>query len=375
MKVTHLRVRDFRSYRAAEVALGDGLTVVHGRNGAGKTNLVEALYVGCTARSCRTSNEREAIRFGEKVARVELDMEGVDGAHAVSVGFESGGPRRVKLDGRTVERLLDEPDRPLACVFHPDRLELVKGAPASRRSHLDQVIAALWPSRAETRKAYARALTQRNALLGRLRAGNASASSLPAWDTELARHGIALMGDRAAAVDELAQAFVARAGELGLDGDVALRYKPRSKAASAEELAGELAERTAADVERGFTAHGPHRDDLGFERDRRELRIYGSQGQQRLAVLALLLAEREALARTRGAPPLMLLDDVLSELDPDRRRRLVSLLRTEGQSVITTADAKLVPGIEEPDVTRLAVSEGTVVAVVDADHGKGAAAA
>src|SRR4051794_990316 len=287
MRVTHLRVRDFRSYRTAEVALGEGLTVVHGRNGAGKTNLVEALYLGCTARSCRTSNEREAIRFGEKVARVELDLEGIDGVHALSVAFESSGPRRVKLDGRTVERLLDESDRPLVCVFHPDRLELVKGAPASRRAHLDQVVAGLWPSRGETRKAYARALTQRNALLGRLRAGHASSASLPAWDTELARHGFALMGDRAAAVGELTEAFAARAGELGLDGVVALRYKPRSKAQSAEELADELAERTPSDVERGFTAHGPHRDDLGFEREGRELRIYGSQGQQRLALLAL----------------------------------------------------------------------------------------
>jgi DNA replication and repair protein RecF len=380
VKVTRLRVRDFRSYRTAEVRLGDGLTVVHGRNGAGKTNIVEALYLGCTARSCRTSNEREAIRFGEKVARVELDFEGIDGAHALSVAFEAAGPRRVKLDGRTVERLLDEPDRPLACVFHPDRLELVKGAPSVRRAHLDQVVAALWPSRGETRKAYARALTQRNALLGRLRAGHASASSLPAWDAELARHGFALMGDRAAAVGELAEAFVLRAGDLGLEGEVELRYKPRSKAQTAEALAQELAERSAADAERGFTAHGPHRDDLGLERDGRELRVYGSQGQQRLALLALLLSEREALTRTRGAPPLMLLDDVLSELDPDRRGRLVGLLRGEGQSIVTTADAKLVPGIDEPDVTRLAVSEGTVVAVAsrgtgDAGDAKDVAAA
>ena len=375
MRIARLRVRDFRSYRSADVRLGPGLTVIHGRNGAGKTNLVEAIYLGCTGRSCRTSNERESIRFGEKVARLELDLEGPDGAHALSVAFEAAGPRRVKLDGRTVERLLDEPQRPLACVFDPDRLELVKGAPAARRGHLDQVVAALWPSRAESRRAYARALTQRNALLGRIRAGRAGSASLPAWDAELARHGFVLMGDRAAAVDELAEAFALRAADLGLDGEVTLRYRPRSRAETADQLAGELAERAGADVERGFTSHGPHRDDLGLHRDGRELRVYGSQGQQRLGLLALLLAEREALARTRGAPPLMLLDDVLSELDPERRGRLVTLLRADGQSVITTADPRLVPGIDEPGVARLAVADGAVVSVADGAVHEDAAAA
>ena len=128
-----------------------------------------------------------------------------------------------------------------------------------------------------------------------------SRSALPAWDRELALHGIALMADRAAAVDELAERFAARADELGLDGDPSLAYRPRSRAADADALAAELAERLDGDLERGFTGHGPHRDDLALRRDGHELRAYGSQGQQRLALLALLLAEREAIGATRGA--------------------------------------------------------------------------
>ena len=157
MLATRLRLRDFRSYASAEVALGPGLTVVHGRNGAGKTNLLEALYFGCTGRSCRTSNEREVVRFDATATRVEVDLRDEDGrAHELAVGFEPGEAKRLQVDGAAVERLVDVQTRPLVCVFLPDRLELVKGPPALRRSHLDQVVAAIWPARAATRRAYGR---------------------------------------------------------------------------------------------------------------------------------------------------------------------------------------------------------------------------
>jgi DNA replication and repair protein RecF len=361
MIATRLRLRDFRSYASADVALGPGLTVVHGRNGAGKTNLVEGLYFGCTGRSCRTSNEREVVRFGAEVTRVEVDLRDDDGCeHTLTVGFSPGEVKRLQADGVAVERLVDVQARPLVCVFLPDRLELVKGPPALRRSHVDQVVAAMWPGRAATRRAYGQALAQRNALLARVRSGRASASSLPAWDAELARHGIALRDDRAGAVELLTARFAAIADRLGLGGEAELRYRPRSQATDAAGLAAELAEHTASDLERGFTGHGPHRDDLALLRAGRELRAYGSQGEQRLALLSLLLAEREALAATRRAVPLMLLDDVMSELDPDRRALLAGMLGGEGQSVITTTDLAHVPGAGAPSVARLAVVDGAV---------------
>jgi DNA replication and repair protein RecF len=366
VRIVRLAMRNFRSYAAADVELGPGVTVVTGRNGAGKTNLLDALYFGCTGRSARTTNERELVRFGEQVVRVEVTTEAPDGRHELSVGFTPGEPKRMAADGLRVERLLDVPGRPLVSVFLPDRLELIKGTPSLRRAHMDQLVAALWPARVATRRAYAQALAQRNALVARIRAGGAAPASLSAWDRELARHGIALMADRSAAVDAVAQHFAARAEELGLDGDPAVRYRPRSKAAAAAALAAELADRHAQDLERGFTGHGPHRDDLLLSREGRELRAYGSQGQQRLGLLALLLAEREAIAATREATPVMLLDDVMSELDGDRRARLVGLLRDRGQSVITTTDLEHVPGAEQPDVTRLAVADGRVLAGKDA---------
>src|SRR5215212_2987900 len=203
MKVSRLTVRDFRSYEAAELRPGPGLTVIAGRNGAGKTNLLEALYFACTARSCRTANERESVRFGAKLTRLELEAEDAHGRHAITVGFQPGESKHLRVDGAPVERLTDSEARPLVSVFLPDRLELVLGAPALRRAHVDQVVAALWPSRAGTRREYSAALAQRNALVAAVRAGRASRGSLPAWDTTLARHGVALMRDRADVVGRL----------------------------------------------------------------------------------------------------------------------------------------------------------------------------
>jgi DNA replication and repair protein RecF len=372
--VTRLRLRDFRSYAAADLALGEGVTVLHGRNGAGKTNLLEALFFGCTGRSIRTSNERELIRFGAGATRVEVDARDEDGRpHSLSVGFQPGEAKHLKADGAPVERLVDVTTRPLVSVFLPDRLELVKGAPSLRRAHMDQLVTAMWPSRSETRRAYSAALAQRNALLQRIRSGRAGRGSLPAWDAEVARHGIALRDDRARAVELVEQPFGVLTEELGLAGEAALRFRPRSRAATAEELAGELAERTDSDLDRGFTGHGPHRDDLLLERDGRELRSFGSQGEQRLGLLALLLAEREALADARGQVPLLLLDDVMSELDPDRRERLAVRVARHGQSVVTTTDLAFVPGAGDAPVTRVRVADGQLWPE-DEDHGAPASA-
>jgi DNA replication and repair protein RecF len=363
VQVLSLSLRDFRSYHDARVELGEVLTVVTGPNGAGKTNLLEGLYFACTARSCRTSNEREVVRFGAGAARTVLACEGDDGPHELSIGFEPGLPKVMRVDGATVERMLDVESRPLVSVFLPDRLELIKGAPALRRAHLDQFVSALWPARADTRRLYSQALGQRNALIARIRSRRGSRTSLESWDAQLALHGVALMADRRSAVGLLAEPFQRLGAALGLPDEPRVSYRPRSRATDPAQLASELAERLDGDLERGFTGHGPHRDDLATEHGGHDLRAYGSQGQQRLALLALLLAEREVISEHRPAPPVMLLDDVMSELDRDRRQCLVDLLRsTTGQSVITATDLEHVPGSSDADVAHLAVADGRLLA-------------
>lgn len=348
MLVRWVKLRDFRTYERARVDLPPGLSVVHGPNGAGKTNLLEGIYFGCTARSMRTTNERELIRFGSQAARVEIGTADEQGEHCLSVAYgidpAEGKPvRRIQVDGASVDRLTDRAPRPLVGAFFPDRLELVKGSPSLRRAHIDQLVAALWPARAPTRPAYSHALLQRNALLANIRAGRSSSATLASWNIEIARLAVELRDQRAAAISLLVEPFRERSRELGLAGVASLEYRPRSQADGVEEFVRELEQRTDRDIERGFSMHGPHRDEIALMRDGREVRTFGSQGEQRVILLALLLAERTALSEVCEHVPLMLLDDVMSELDLQRRSFLVDVLSDAGQSVITATSTGHVP--------------------------------
>jgi DNA replication and repair protein RecF len=355
--VSQLKLRNFRNYSRVEVALTPEITIVHGSVGAGKTNLLEGLYFACVGRSCKGAAEREVVRFGEQTAVASVTAVNSSGDHTFEVAIERGSSKVARVDGVRSERLADLTQRPLLCVFMPDRLELVKGAASARRAHVDALVSALWPSRRATRAAYGRALAQRNALLARLRGGEAPASLL-GWNRELARHGTELMRDRRQAIEAISPRFSGLSVQLGLEGKAGLHYRPRLDAVTTEEVEAELEATLPQDLERGFTTRGPHRDELLLETDGRELRRYGSQGQQRLGLLALILAEREALAAARGTIPILLLDDVLSELDRERRELLLELVRREGQTLVTTADPTAAEGLAE--WTGLRVSAGAI---------------
>ncbi len=343
MHVARLEARDFRSHALAEIDLSDGVTVLEGPVGAGKTNLLEAVHLGCVGRSFRTSNERELIRFGTKTTRVRLRIVVGGAQHTTEVVIQTSGPRAVRRDGsRVTHPHVGDPPF-FVCVFAPDHLELVKGPAGARRARLDDLVSTVWPTRRATRASYAKALAQRNALLARVRARAALPDSLHVWDRELARHGVELMEHRRELIDDLAGPFSRRAAELGLPTPADLTYRPRSSAADPAQLELELRERLDSDLDRGFTLHGPHRDDFQMRAASRDLRRYGSQGQQRLGLLALLLAERDVLRATRDTSPVMLLDDVLSELDPHRRASLLGTLADGGQTLLSTADQRTVP--------------------------------
>lgn len=341
MIAKQLQLRNFRSYERTEVTLGERVSVVVGDNGAGKTNLLEALYTGLVGRSCRTRVDAQTIRFGEPVARIEVDgSEGSD-EHSTAVAIERSEGKSLFADGAKVDSLEPFDWRPPAVVFMPDRLELIKGAPGARRAHLDQFLVALWPARRASRRAYIETLAQRNALIAR----GGHGGELDAWDRELARSARALIADRREAVDSIERRFSEISEELGLAPAATLRYRTITDVDPDDEDAyvAALAARRDQDMRRGFTTFGPHRDELLIKQDGREVRTYGSQGQQRVALLSLLLAESAAISEMTDRTPLVLLDDVMSELDATRRALLVDRVATLGQVMITSTETEHIP--------------------------------
>jgi DNA replication and repair protein RecF len=352
MLVTAIEAKPLRSLERVRVELGPGIVSVIGPNGTGKTNLLEALYFALTGRSFRTSDRRDLIPFGGTLARAEASVRDEDGIeHKLLAAVSRSEGRRHLLDGNPGDPATIARSRPPVAVFAPDRLALVKGPPAERRAHLDGFVAARWPARAQLRKRYGQAVAQRNALLSRLAAGYGSPADLRIWDAGLAEAAAPLVEARTEAVAELAGPFAEAAGELGLVA-AELEYAPRAEG-SVEEIRAGLEERREQDIRLGRSSWGPHLDELKLTAATKSVRRYGSQGQQRTALLALLFAEREALRVARRVIPLLLLDDVMSELDPDRRERLVTRLDDGGQVLITAADEESVPVAARQTVVRM----------------------
>jgi DNA replication and repair protein RecF len=316
--------------------------LVTGPNGAGKTNLLESLHVGTQGFSPRTRTDAQLVRFGRDGARIALRGDRAGAPLDLEVTLELGAGKRASLNGarlRAAEQLRAEVT---TLVFTPDRLVVLKGGPAARRAYCDRVLGRLAPARAGLAAEYAAAVGQRNAALRRVSLGASSREALAPWNEQVSHLGAELVAGRHETVAALQPHLGERAEELGLPA-VQLRYEGEAPTAS------DLEARVDRDLERGATGLGPHLDDVGILSGARDLRTFGSQGEQRLAVLALLLGEAELLEERRGVRPLLLLDDVLSELDPERRRILGERLQAGGQALVTSASRDALPG--EPSQT------------------------
>jgi DNA replication and repair protein RecF len=325
---------------------------VTGPNGAGKTNLLEALHVGTQGFSPRTRADVQVVRFGEDAGRIALHGRRGSSPLELEVTLQAHEGKRAKLNGSTLRAAEQLRSEVATLVFTPDRLAVVKGGPVVRRAYFDRVAGRLSPMRSPLAAEYAAAVAQRNAALRRAAGGFSSLDAVAPWSERVVELGQTLVETRAETISALAATVAERGEELGLP---TLRLAYEGELPTREALDARL----QRDLERGTTGLGPHLHDVQLFSATRDLRLYGSQGEQRLTVLSLLLAEAELIADRRGVPPLLLLDDVLSELDPTRRRTLASRVAQTGQTLITSTTAAALP-LDPAQL--LEVSPGQVIA-------------
>lgn len=393
MQVTNLRLKNFRNYADLTLALSSGINIFLGANAQGKTNILEAICYASLGRSHRTHQDSDLIRFSEPAGILQLAFSRRDVPSRIDIQLPRKGRRKLVLNGQSI-RPKDLVGSLNTVLFSPEDLFLIKGAPASRRHFLDSEISQASPAYYHELLTYNRLLQQRNTLLKRIREHHASPALLAPWDPQLARSAAKITKKRQEAVKKLHMlANLMQRKISGSKENLSLTYEihglerndsiferqretirnplsrsvdsvgsplpPDTKKTSTIEQPPtsnqvtspleswynkRLEERHELDILRGVTSVGPHRDDLAMAVNGIDLRAYGSQGQQRTGALALKLAELEFLRSETGEYPILLLDDVMSELDASRREALLAFLQREHiQTIVTATDAAYFP--------------------------------
>ncbi|MDL2205717.1 DNA replication/repair protein RecF [Eubacteriales bacterium OttesenSCG-928-N13] len=343
MRVTRLQLHNYRNYTRADIAPCPGITVFHGDNAQGKTALLEAVYLCCIGRAHRTKHDKELIRWGEQQARVQLDVLRQDGSHEIDILLSSTARKRVKVNAAQLSRSGELMGHVNGVLFSPEDLALVKDGPGARRRFIDMELSQIRPSYYYALQRYHRALTQRGALLREAGIKPALLSSIDDWDEQLAIAGAEIIAQRRLFLGKLDQ--VAGAIHRDISGgreQLKLHYEQSLRSDETDNGLVEafrmaLLAAREVDLRRQTTTIGPHRDDLGIVLNGVDARAYGSQGQQRTCALSLKLSELHVMHEVSGEWPVLMLDDVMSELDPSRRRQLFSMLR-DVQTLVTCTD-------------------------------------
>ena len=337
--VSDIAIRGFRNLERVDLRFGERFNVISGDNGQGKTNLLEALYVLATSKSFRSSKPGELVRFGDEVASVRGTIDEDDDRRVQSVGTKAGA-RIVRIDEKRPATLAQYAVRTPIVVFHPGEIELSMGASGERRKLLDRTSLYISPTSMNELESYGKAMKSRQRTLETRGVG---ASDLEEWETLAARHGAAVMAHRASASEPIAEHACSAFAQIAAPGlSLAIAYAP-SAPRDEEEFRRLLREKRPADLRRGSANVGPHRDDLAISIDGRAVRGVASQGQHRAVTLSLKSAEIDVVGRARGVRPILLLDDVSSELDRSRTAALFEFLREQqGQVFLTTTRPELI---------------------------------
>lgn len=356
MRILWVEVRDFRNHEETRLELPAGAATLVGPNAQGKTNLLEAVYYLLTLTSPRVGTDEPLVRQGAGSAYLRAEVETETGRVLVEVEVRSSGANRIRINGSGVRRKRDLRERVRSVMSIPEDLAIVQGDPEARRRFLDEAALSLWPRVEAASRSYQRAVRQRNRLLKEYE-GVGAPADLEAWDEELVVHGAAVTGARGDAVARLGPPATETYERIS-GGRVVIRYRPSVEGDHLEEaFRKQLAERREDELIRRRTLVGPHRDELDLEVGPRAARRFASHGEGWAAALCLRLGLARALAVEAGEPPVVLLDDPFSGLDPDRRKRLQDALEEgKGQLVISVPEESHVP----PGATVWEVSDGRV---------------
>ena len=363
LSLTELRVRGFRNLAPATLHFPPQGIAIVGENGQGKTNLLEAIYYLQLLRSVRGARDADLVRFGETAFHLTAGTKGAR-TREISVGFDRVGKRkRVRLDGAETPRLSDALGALPAVIFSPADAALVAGAPSERRRFLDVTLALTSRRYLAALQHYRAALVRRNAALRDAARAGSDASRAAVWEPALAEHGSVLWTERVAWTERYALPFSELCGAIGERGAARLRYVTSldNTGDVRTALLEALEAKRGLDLRRGLTHAGPHRDDLAITLDGRELRVFGSAGQQRTAAIALRMLEAATLRERTRSAPLFLLDDPFAELDARRAHRILELLADAGlgQTVLAVPRAADTPA-ELTRLDRWTVRDGVI---------------
>lgn len=330
-----IAIRDFRNLANVDLRISEQGFALVGENGQGKTNFLEAVYYLQLLRSVRGATDQELVRFGEAGFHIGATAE-LNGDRVISVGFErSGKQKRITLDGVVNARLSDSLGALPAVIFSPRDHELIAGGPVERRRYLDILLAVTSRGYLLALQSYRRSLARRNAVirgLARSKQARPDENEIAVWEPEMAQHAARLTAERREWVESMQSDFSRLCESIGERSKARLEHRTSIDASgdAAEQWRSALAKQRGSDLRRGMTQCGPHRDDLEISLDGRDIRVYGSAGQQRTAAIALRMLEAFTLRSKIGLQPLLLLDDPFAELDMKRSQRILSLLMDQG---------------------------------------------